>query len=154
MTVPAPVLKAVEEALEERKGRPPVLRPSAPVGGGCINPSARLETKSGEAFFLKWNPSAPSDMFAAEADGLEALRKGAHGTAAVPAPWAASGADSRALHVPEVLGMGGTGTVSDPGWLLLEWIPQGSPASDYGLDPGKGPGRPPCLGSRLSTRVG
>lgn len=46
----------------------------APVGGGCINNGARLATASGHTFFLKTNSSAPPDMFAREAEGLEALR--------------------------------------------------------------------------------
>ncbi len=45
-----------------------------PVGGGCINHGARLTTTRGDTFFLKTNPSAPADMFAREAEGLEALR--------------------------------------------------------------------------------
>jgi fructosamine-3-kinase len=44
------------------------------VGGGCINHGARLETESGQSFFLKTNSSAPADMFQREAEGLAALR--------------------------------------------------------------------------------
>ncbi len=44
------------------------------VGGGCINHGARLRTHRGKTFFLKTNPAAPPDMFAREAEGLEALR--------------------------------------------------------------------------------
>jgi protein-ribulosamine 3-kinase len=47
---------------------------SQPVGGGCINHGARLETASGRTFFLKTNSSAPADMFAREAEGLDALQ--------------------------------------------------------------------------------
>ncbi len=47
---------------------------SWPVGGGCINNGARLQTSSGKTFFLKTNSQAPQDMFAREAEGLEALR--------------------------------------------------------------------------------
>jgi len=46
-----------------------------PVAGGCINNGARLQTKSGESFFLKTNASAPQDMFTREAEGLIELRK-------------------------------------------------------------------------------
>lgn len=141
MTAPAPVLRSVETALEERTGRTMAFRRVAPVGGGCINPSARLEAESGQAFFLKWNPSAPPEMFSAEADGLDALRKGAQSAARGGdhgSPGGASLTTSPALHVPEVLGRGGSGTPSDPGWLLLEWIPQGSPARDYGRRLGEG----------------
>jgi protein-ribulosamine 3-kinase len=50
------------------------LKNTRPVGGGCINNGARLETASGTSFFLKTNPNAPLDMFAREAEGLEAIR--------------------------------------------------------------------------------
>jgi fructosamine-3-kinase len=46
---------------------------SHPVGGGCINNGIRLETRSGETFFLKTNRHNPPDMFAREAEGLAAL---------------------------------------------------------------------------------
>jgi protein-ribulosamine 3-kinase len=45
-----------------------------PVGGGCINNGARLESASGRTFFLKTNAHTPADMFAREAEGLEVLR--------------------------------------------------------------------------------
>lgn len=44
-----------------------------PVGGGCINNGMRLDAASGHTFFMKWNPSAPPDMFEREAEGLRAL---------------------------------------------------------------------------------
>lgn len=44
-----------------------------PVGGGCINNGARIVTASGRSFFLKTNAHCPPDMFAREAEGLEAL---------------------------------------------------------------------------------
>lgn len=44
-----------------------------PVGGGCINNGARLETDSGVLFFLKQNASAPPQMFTREAEGLRAI---------------------------------------------------------------------------------
>lgn len=45
-----------------------------PVGGGCINNGARLKTSTGQMFFLKTNQHAPEDMFAREAEGLQALQ--------------------------------------------------------------------------------
>lgn len=45
------------------------------VGGGCINHASRLETLSGKKFFLKYNNNAPADLFAREAEGLQALRQ-------------------------------------------------------------------------------
>ncbi|HEX9029937.1 MAG TPA: fructosamine kinase family protein [Anaerolineales bacterium] len=44
-----------------------------PVGGGCINNGAQLQTASGETFFLKTNSHAPVDMFEREVEGLESL---------------------------------------------------------------------------------
>jgi protein-ribulosamine 3-kinase len=131
--VPASILAAVEVALEEGLGRPASIRASGSLGGGCINPSARLETADGEAYFLKWNASAPREMFPAEADGLSAL--------------AAAGG----LRVPEVLGWGGKGTLEDPGWLLLEFIPRGAPRKDYGHRLGEGLARIHAFRSRDSS---
>jgi fructosamine-3-kinase len=45
----------------------------SPVGGGCINNGMRLDSSSGEKFFLKVNTHAPVDMFEREAEGLQAL---------------------------------------------------------------------------------
>lgn len=44
-----------------------------PVGGGCINDGAVVETEQGSSFFVKTNPSAPPDMFPREAEGLQKL---------------------------------------------------------------------------------
>jgi fructosamine-3-kinase len=56
-------------------------------------------------------------MFAAEADGLSALAGGAAGTL---------------ITIPQVLGWGGSGTPGDPGWLLMDFVPRGSPGRHYG----------------------
>ena len=53
-------------------GYGPVER-SQQVAGGCINNGARLETSSGESFFLKQNAGAPTEMFEREFEGLTAL---------------------------------------------------------------------------------
>ena len=55
------------------------------VAGGCINQGARVHTDSGASFFLKVNPAAPQDMFAREAEGLQALRQG--GGPRLPEPY-------------------------------------------------------------------
>jgi protein-ribulosamine 3-kinase len=120
MTVPPPVLDAVEATLEDRSGRPMRVKGTSPLAGGCINPSARLETEDGTHHFLKWNPAAAATMFAAEADGLRALDK------------------PGSLKIPEVLGCGGSGNSQDPGWLLLEFIPKGRAGPDYGGRLGEG----------------
>lgn len=58
------------------------------VGGGCINHGERLETTSGQTFFLKTNPDAPADMFAREAEGLAELRLGSAPRLPDPLLWA------------------------------------------------------------------
>jgi len=118
--IPSPVQTSVEAALEGVTGNSSRLRTASPVAGGCINPSARVETEEGDRYFLKWNDATPAEMFAAEADGLRAL--------------AAPGA----LRVPEVVGWGGEGTQESPGWLLMEFIPPGPPHPDYGQRLGEG----------------
>jgi len=55
------------------------------VGGGCINNGARLQTVSGKTFFLKTNRHTPADMFAREAEGLDALA--VSGGPRVPTPY-------------------------------------------------------------------
>jgi len=45
---------------------------SRSVGGGCINNSVKISTSVGD-FFLKWNASAPTDMFMKEAIGLNEM---------------------------------------------------------------------------------
>lgn len=79
---------------------------ATPVGGGCINNGARVDTDSGAALFVKWNRSAPTGMFDAEADGLSAL------------------ADASPLRVPSPLARGG-GEAGAAAWLLMEYVPPG-----------------------------
>ncbi len=118
--LPKELLSSVSAALESRTGRRPSVRPMGSVGGGCINPSARLESETGESYFLKWNPSAPMEMFEAEADGLQALH------------------EAGILRVPRVLGFGGSGNREDPGWLLLEFVSRGRAGEEYGRRLGEG----------------
>jgi len=82
-----------------------------PVSGGCIHQTARLSTNLQEDFFIKWSDGPLSDVFAAEADGLRAL----------------SGFPG--LTVPEVIALSEAG--QSPGWLLLEYVPRGTPDPDY-----------------------
>lgn len=44
-----------------------------PQSGGSINEAAMLATTSGQQFFLKHNPAAPTDMFGAEAKSLAVI---------------------------------------------------------------------------------
>ena len=71
-----------------------------------------------EDFFLKWGPDTQGDGFAAEADGICALRA------------------ARALTVPELIGYSAPG--HDPAWILMEYIPHGKLAVDYAARLGEG----------------
>jgi fructosamine-3-kinase len=56
-----------------------------PVGGGCINNGMVLKTSTGDSFFLKTNPAAPTDMFEREAQGLDAVN--VPGGPVIPKPY-------------------------------------------------------------------
>lgn len=80
---------------------PSDLRAVSPVGGGCINESARLRTNRG-SFFLKWNRDVGEEFFRAEAEGLDAL------------------AATEIVRIPRVVARSEKGAAVH--WLLLEWI--------------------------------
>ena len=81
-------------------------RPASRAHGGSINECYRWEGDAGP-LFVKIAPVRSSAMLAAEADGLEELRR----------------ADS--VRVPRVLGIG---TDAGNAWLALEWIQRGTPS--------------------------
>ena len=123
MRLPETVRAELEDRLEER-GHGGVASAS-PVSGGCINHGCRLQTSDGASFFLKWNADAPHGMFAAEVDGLEALRAAASTVdeawrPVVPEPLETSLPDAR---VP---------------WLLMSWIPEAPATSDSEARLGRG----------------
>jgi fructosamine-3-kinase len=111
--LPAGVRSAVE-------GRIGAVRDVRPVGGGCVNPAARLDLAAGPVF-LKYNLDAPPGMFAAEAEGLEALRTRATG-----------------LRVPAVVAVGEPSEGERAGWLALEWLEPAAPAAGYAQRLGRG----------------
>ena len=87
-------------------------QPSERVHGGSINECYRWDTDAG-AIFVKVAPAQNIEMFAAEAAGLEELRR------------------ANAVRVPRVLGVGctdaaavgvGAGDSAARAWLALEWI--------------------------------
>lgn len=86
-------------------GYPKVTNTEA-VSGGCINAAFRLTLADGQTLFLKTNPQAPSDMFAAEAAGLSAL------------------AERKALRIPDVLHVSRR-------FILMEDLGAGSNKPDY-----------------------
>ncbi|HUP97154.1 MAG TPA: fructosamine kinase family protein [Usitatibacter sp.] len=74
------------------------------VGGGCIHTAVRITGEmAGErhAYFAKVNEADRAPMFAAEADGLAALR------------------DAQAIAVPNVVTNGDDG---EHAWLILQWL--------------------------------
>jgi fructosamine-3-kinase len=76
----------------------------SPVGGGCIHTALRIdgETSAGKkSYFAKVNDAEHAAMFAAEADGLAALR------------------DAKAIAVPDVVTHG---CDDRRAWLVLEWL--------------------------------
>jgi hypothetical protein len=95
---------ALEESIVEASGEPFVLLARAPVGGGCIHTALRLEGRvreSARTYFAKVNEADKAALFAAEDDGLAALR--ATGTVRVPATVA-------------------RGSDGEHAWLVLEWL--------------------------------
>ncbi len=96
--IPEPLRRDVESCLGRLRSHPVSIRESRPAGGGCINRASLLVLEDGTTAFLKWNPSAPPDLFQREAEGLEALAR------------------PNAIRVPKVLGYGRR----TRGFLLLE----------------------------------
>ena len=76
-----------------------------PVGGGCIHTALSIEGEGAGGrrlrFFAKVNEASSAPMFAAEAEGLEAIRATA------------------SVEVPRVIAKGAG---EDDAWLVLEWI--------------------------------
>jgi len=111
-TIPPRLIASVDTRLAATSASPGArVVSSTRIGGGDINEAAALTTSSGERLFLKWNADAPAGMFAAEADGLEALG-------------AAAGPD---LVVPAVIA---TGSSADGAWLLMDFVGRDGSSSD------------------------
>lgn len=74
------------------------------MGGGCIHTALAVTGEAAEGtrrYFAKVNEAASAPMFAAEADGLAAIR------------------EAKALQVPAVVARGDDG---ERAWLVLEWL--------------------------------
>ena len=96
--------RALETAIAQATGESFELRSAAPVGGGCIHTALRVEGDTptrARTFFAKVNAADRDAMFAAEADGLAALR------------------DTGAVAVPRVIAQGAD---DEHAWLVLEWL--------------------------------
>jgi fructosamine-3-kinase len=101
--------RALQARIEAELGQR-VLRATS-LAGGDINLAFELELANGERLFLKTNPSAPAELFTAEARGLELL------------------AAARALRIPKVIAVSAAG--ERPSFLLLEFIRSQKPRPDF-----------------------
>jgi fructosamine-3-kinase len=81
--IDALLLSALDRAVRDHGGEHCVLEGMRRVGGGCIHRAFVLECR-GARFFVKINDVAHRDNFAAEADGLAALRSAGM---RAPQPW-------------------------------------------------------------------
>lgn len=96
------IIQLCIERLRHLYGSSVLLLDFRSVGGGCINRASKISTSVGD-FFLKWNASAPADMFVKEAAGLNEMRL-----------------SGTSLFIPKVIW---SKEVDDfPGLLLLEYV--------------------------------
>ena len=95
---------AIAESIAEATAESFELRSVTPVGGGCIHAAMRFDGDApgaSRSYFVKKNSAGHAAMFAAEAEGLEALRL------------------AGAIRVPDVIAHGRD---DDKSWLVLEWL--------------------------------
>ncbi len=96
--------RALSRSIAAAKGGTFEIASIGPVGGGCIHRALEITGKSslgGERYFAKANGADRAPMFAAEAQGLRALR------------------DAGSLTVPRVVAQGAD---EENAWLVLEWL--------------------------------
>ncbi len=117
--MPDLILTEVENKLSEIFLRRIQIHSSQTLGGGCINHASKIESSAG-TFFLKWNANCPSDMFAREAEGLQALKTAAGGL----------------LRIPEVIGWKDSGT--SPGFIVLSFLEEAAPLAQADEQLGRG----------------
>lgn len=89
---------------------------ATPLSGGSINAAWAVRLADGRRVFVKSNPRAPADMFAAEARGLAFLQ---------------AGLSDGQLRVPELIAV-------DPRFLVLELLEPGEPCADFDERLGRG----------------
>jgi len=90
------------------------IRHSQTVGGGCINQATALSLTNGERVFVKYNDHPPENLFAREAESLRLLATADNGP-----------------RVPRVIGLPDQ---TNPRFLILEYIVEGSPGKFYYVD--------------------
>ena len=109
----------IVDAMERAIGAPVRILRRAPLGGGSINDTTRIETTAG-AFVVKAHRRAPARMFQAEADGLNALR-----------------ASGTTLAIPRVIVVG-AGEPGASSFLVLEYLAAGRRRADFDETLGRG----------------
>jgi fructosamine-3-kinase len=100
-SLPVPLKTALDQALREVGESGPIVE-IRPQGGGCINHASQVVTRNNQ-YFLKWNPQPLSNMFTAEAKGLQLL------------------AAENIIRVPAVIKVQ-EAQAGVPAFILLEWI--------------------------------
>ncbi|MFQ5642223.1 MAG: fructosamine kinase family protein [Thiogranum sp.] len=108
------VWRAIEKQLQEVLGEQVRLSAPRAVGGGSINQSCRVSSGQ-QSWFVKLNRANMLDMFAAEAEGLEALR------------------EADALCIPQPLCRGQDGQQA---WLVMDYLETGGSGSSTALAEG------------------
>jgi protein-ribulosamine 3-kinase len=106
------------------------IESAQPVGGGCIHECFRVEIAD-RTFFLKCNSKDQADNFAAEADGLGALRK--NGMRA-PEPVSHGTAGENAFLLLEFLELKRSGDFAALGRMLAEAHRQPGPRFGWSRD--------------------
>lgn len=109
----------VERAIARATGTAVRVLRRAPLGGGSINDTTRLETNAG-TFVVKSHTHAPDGLFRAEADGLTALR-----------------ASGTTLVIPNVVAVGAAER-GRPSFLVLEYLAAGWRRADFDEALGRG----------------
>jgi len=99
----AALARALAGAIAEATGERFEVTGTEPVSGGCIHTALKVSGKSRAAaeYFAKVNAAERAPMFAAECEGLAALR------------------DAGAVTVPRVIACGADDARA---WLILEWL--------------------------------
>ncbi len=109
------VWQTIEQALGECLGSGLRLCAPSGVGGGSINRAYRVDSNQGP-LFVKLNSADSQEMFAAEAEGLEALA--AAGSLRIPRPLARGVAGAQAFLVTEYLDLCASGSAAALGERL------------------------------------
>lgn len=94
-------------AISAATGANTTIDAMTPLGGGCIHDAMRVTTTAGDTYFVKRGEPQDADLFAAEADGLEALR--APGCCRIPAVITHGATATQAFLVLEFVAPAATG---------------------------------------------